>query len=160
MNILFIYPPHNPNVITPTNFEPLAFEILAKTVPEHTVQILDLRFDHFDQLHHLLSSFNLKVIGLTVNNTIHVNQAKKILRYIKQRRPDIKNIVGGHHVTLSPQDFFEHFIDAIFLGWAEISFPRYINWLQSDKDDEIFENVIFIEAGNPINIAKCKTRYN
>ena len=87
MNILFIFPPHNQKVLIPANFEPLAFEILTQTVPEHTVKILDLRFDHFDQLNHLLSSFKPQVIGLTVNNTIHINQAKEILKYIKRDVP-------------------------------------------------------------------------
>jgi len=156
MNILFIYPPHNPEVLIPSNFEPLALEILAQTVPEHTVKILDLRFDHFDQLNHLLSSFKPQVIGLTVNNTIHVNQAKKILKYIKRSVPDIKNIVGGHHATISPQDFFKPYIDAIFLGWAERSLPQYINRLHSNKYNEIVENVILVKKGIPFNLQNVK----
>jgi len=151
MNILLIYPPHNLEILSPFNFEPLALEILASTVPEHAVKIFDLRFDTFDQLNYLLSTFQPRVVGITVNNTIHVNQAKKILKYIKRGRSDVKNIVGGHHPTLRPSDFFKQYIDAIFLGCSERNFPQYISWLQSNKNNETIESVIRLKKGIPIN---------
>ena len=84
MNVLLVHPPHNKYALTPSNFEPLVLEILAATIPAHRVQILDLRFDPPSDLDRNIDQFNPKMVGITVNNTIQVNQSRTILKCIKK----------------------------------------------------------------------------
>ncbi len=126
MKILLIHPPNSKVSIAPGRFEPLALEVLAACVPGHDVRIIDLRFDGLKTLDFQLNSFQPHVAGITVNNTIHVNLAKKIINHIVLSYPEVKLIVGGFHATMMPQEFRIPGVHAIFLGWAEKSFPQYI----------------------------------
>jgi len=150
MKILLIQPPNNPATLAPSNLEPLALEILAATVASDEVQILDLRFEPAGKLDATLNDFRPDVAGISVNNTIHVNLARNILHHIKTRHPRIITIVGGHHPTLVPEDFYTSDVDAIFLGWAEKSFPRYIRHLASGKPDAALPGLILLKNGLPI----------
>ena len=149
MRILLIYPPKNPEVLVPSNFEPLAFEILANTVTSDEVKILDLRFEPASILDKILTYETPDIIGITVNNTIQVNQSKQILRYIKNYNSKIKTIVGGNHPTLAPYDFYTPYTDAIFIGWAEKSFPQYIDLIKSNKENNSIAGIIQLRNGHP-----------
>jgi radical SAM superfamily enzyme YgiQ (UPF0313 family) len=150
MKILFIYPPKNNKALAPSNLEPLALEILAATIPSHDMELLDLRFESFPKLERKLSQFKPEITAISVNDTIQVYQAKAVLKSIKEIDPRIINIVGGHHPTLTCDDFFEKYVDAIFLGWAEKSFPAYISFLQSKRPIDSLPGIILLENGNII----------
>ena len=79
MKILLIYPPKNPKVLTPSNFEPLALEILASSITSHEIKIVDLRFEKFQSFIKILKSYQPDIVGLSANNTIQINQSKSII---------------------------------------------------------------------------------
>lgn len=142
MPVLLVHPPDSKHTIAPGRFEPLALEILSATIPGHPVQIVDLRIDPLRELVRIILSMKPGVIGMTVNNTVHVTNAHKILRLIRQIDRKARIIVGGHHVTMLPDDFRETYVDAIFYGWAEQSFPEYIAALCNGK---VFDHIPGIE---------------
>jgi len=147
MNILFIYPPISSKVLSPCNFEPLALEILASKVQNHNVKIIDMRFESDKYLTEIISEFKPTIVGISVNNTIQVNQSKRILERIKYLDSDILNIVGGHHPTLIQEDFYKPYVDAIFIGWAEKSFPQYVNYIESGTNIESLTSIILLKNG-------------
>jgi len=151
MKILFIYPPKNAEVLVPANFEPLGLEILANTVISHEVKIIDLRFEPISIVDKALSYDTPDIIGISVNNTIDVNQSKRILNYIKSSNPKIITIVGGNHPTLAPDDFYTSYVDAIFIGWAEKSLPKYVDFLESNRENNLIPGIIQLRNGHPIN---------
>ncbi|MCP4581198.1 MAG: radical SAM protein [candidate division Zixibacteria bacterium] len=152
--VLLLFPPQNEKVLAPTNFEPLPLEILAATVPRHSVKIIDLRFDSLSYLKQVLLSFSPDIVGITVNNTIDVNAALKVLRFVKEILPGAKNIVGGNHPTLAPYDFYSKDTDAIFIGWAEKTFPLYINSIDHNELPDSVSGVIYLNDGIPVNSPK------
>lgn len=154
MKILFIHPPDNKNSIAPGRFEPLALEVLAATVPQHETKIIDLRLDPFQELNRLLSEFKPEVAGISVNNTIHVKQAVLLLRHIRRSYPSIILLVGGHHPTIMPGDFHLNCVDYIFLGWAEKSFPAYINCLDQNMSMDNIDGLQIVENGRLIQSVK------
>jgi len=147
MKVLLIHPPDSKASIAPGRFEPLALEVLAATIPEHEVMIIDLRIDPLKELDRQLSTFRPKVAGVTVNNTIHVNQATRLLNHISKQYPEIKLVVGGFHPTMMPHDFHFPGIHAIFLGWAEKSFPLYIHALEKEKSFEFIQGIEILDDG-------------
>lgn len=87
-------------------FEPLALEYLAAGVaPDHDVRILDMRLDGNLDSH--LQEYKPDMVGVT-SYTVHVNTAKDLFRRIKTFNPEIFTVVGGHHATVMPEDFFRH----------------------------------------------------
>ena len=131
MKVLLIHPADARESIAPGRFEPLGLETLAATIPDHEVQIIDLRIDRLKKLDRFIQEQDPEVIGMSVNNTIHVMTAMKTLKHIRQINKKARVVVGGHHVTMSPMDFRTPDVDAIFYGWAEKSFPAYISALSN-----------------------------
>lgn len=151
MNILFVHPPDNKNSIAPGRLEPLGLEVLAASVPGHQTRILDLRIDGLRELERQLDSFQPIIVGVSVNNSIHVRQAIKLLHHIRNSHPRITLIVGGHHPTVMPQDFHLPSVDYIFLGWAENSFPSFINCLCENRLPEQIPGLEILEEGKVVS---------
>ncbi len=147
MRILLIHPPDSKASIAPGRFEPLGLEVLAAVVPDHEVRILDLRIDTYRVLDDLIASFHPVIAGITVNNSIHVIQAQRLIAYIHERCPEIVQVVGGHHATMLPEDFRLPGIHAIFLGWAEKSFPAYIKAYENGKPFDQIQGVEILDQG-------------
>ena len=93
--------------------EPLELETLAANLPNHDVEILDMRFER--DLSCKLSEFDPDVVGATAY-TVHVKRAKRILRTAKRMNRDILTLIGGIHATVLPEDFNEAYIDAVVIG--------------------------------------------
>ena len=124
MNILLIKPPFNPNLITKSIYEPLELEYLAAAVNEHRVKILDMRLDK--NLMKSLHTFKPDVACITAYSC-DIKTVKRILKEIKKYDDSIHTIVGGIHATFMPSDFEEQYIDAIFIGYADLTFKEYIH---------------------------------
>lgn len=106
--------------------EPLGLEIVAASIPDHDVEIVDLRQE--SDLLPVLERFAPHVVGATALTT-DVYAALETFKRVKDFSSDIFTIAGGHHATLVPDDFRQPYIDAICLGEGEIVFPRFINSL-------------------------------
>ncbi len=150
MKILLVNPPKSPQSIAPDDMEPLALEVLAATLPQHEVRILDLRFEPAIELFRCLESFQPRLVGVSVNNTIHVRAGRQVLRRIRAALPSANLVVGGHHPTLVPRDFYSPETDAVFRGWAEKSFPEYVRALEAGEACG-GPGVIVLRGGRPVN---------
>ncbi len=148
---MLIHPAQNRVSVAPGRFEPLALEILAATVPDHEVRILDLRLERNQRLEEELNTFEPDVLGVTANNTIYVNQIVGILGRSRKICAGIKQAVGGHHATMLPEDFYLPTVDAIFLGWAEKSFPAWIESVERDSDAREIPGITLLENGRPFS---------
>jgi radical SAM superfamily enzyme YgiQ (UPF0313 family) len=103
--------------------EPLHLEMIAATVPEHDVRILDMRLDA--DLESALGEFGPDMVAVTAL-TPEVSPAQNILNRVKAFSPDIFTVAGGHHATLLPQDFSVPQVDAVALGEGETMFPKLV----------------------------------
>jgi radical SAM superfamily enzyme YgiQ (UPF0313 family) len=110
--------------------EPLHLEILAATVPQHEVRILDMRLDA--DLRGALESFAPDVVGVTALTT-EVYTARDVLAGVKAFSPEIFTLIGGQHCTLMPEDFLIEPVDAAALGEGEFVFPQLIAALERDR---------------------------
>lgn len=96
--------------------EPLSLEYLGAGVKldGHEVAVLDLRL-HPGELESTLRDFAPDLVGLTAFS-MHVLATLAICRRVKAVCPGCWTVVGGHHATLLPEDFFEPPIDFIVSG--------------------------------------------
>lgn len=106
--------------------EPLGLEIVAASIPDHNVEIADLRQE--DDLLLVLERFDPHVVGVTALTT-DVHAALDALKRVKDFSRDIFTVAGGHHATLVPADFCKTGVDAVCLGEGEIVFPRLVETL-------------------------------
>ena len=121
MRILFVQPdaPGGIGFRTAALPEPLHLEMVAAAVPEHDLRILDMRLE--DDLDAVLREFEPEMVAVTAL-TPEVYAAQEVLRQVKAFSPEIFTVVGGHHATLLPQDFFVPPVDAVALGEGELVF--------------------------------------
>jgi radical SAM superfamily enzyme YgiQ (UPF0313 family) len=55
--------------------------------------------------------------------------------------------VGGHHATFLPSDFALPFVDVIFLGMADLTFPQYIRTLEQGGGASAVNNLVLNRDG-------------
>jgi radical SAM superfamily enzyme YgiQ (UPF0313 family) len=125
-------------VISVTKYEPLEFEYLAASVPGCRCDIFDMRIEK--NLWKKLDAFKPDVVATTAY-TVDVKTVKSILKEVKKFRAGVKTVVGGIHATFVPEDFHDGTVDAIFLGYADFTFPRYIDALDGGADVREIENL-------------------
>lgn len=123
MRILLIQPDTLPGVgfRTVALPEPLHLEMVAATVPDHDVRILDMRID--SDLDAALRTYGPEMVAVTAL-TPEVHAARHVLRQVKSFSSEIFTVVGGHHATLVPEDFFVPQVDVVALGEAEVMFAE------------------------------------
>lgn len=96
--------------------EPLALEYLAAGagLDGHEVRVLDLRLRP-QSLESTLQQFAPDVLGVTAF-TMHVRAALDVCRRTRALLPRCRTVVGGHHATFRPTDFFEDAVDHVVVG--------------------------------------------
>jgi radical SAM superfamily enzyme YgiQ (UPF0313 family) len=134
MKVLFIQPPPIANsIVTKLAIpEPLAYEILASTIPHHDVEIFDMRLDK-QPLKKKLEGFLPDVVGVG-SLTAGYYESVELLKTIKRINPQIVTVVGGHHPTVMPQDFTDTFTDYIVIGEGEKTFQELVDTLEAKRD--------------------------
>ncbi len=125
--------------------EPLNLEIVAALVPDCDVRILDMRIDR--DLSRALSEFGPDLVAVTALTT-EVYAARDVVRDVKAHDASIATVVGGHHVTLIPDDFRMPEVDYICLGEAELGFGGLIEALRGKRPIEEVPNLIRRNGGN------------
>ena len=142
MRILLIQPdvPAGVGFRTVALPEPLHLEMVAALVPDHDVRILDMRLD--DNLDAALRRFGPEMAAVTAL-TPEVYAAQGILQRIKSFSAEIFTVVGGHHATLLPHDFFLPQVDAVAVGEAELMFRELVEAVADRRGLHGVPNIIW-----------------
>jgi radical SAM superfamily enzyme YgiQ (UPF0313 family) len=131
MKILLIHPRSLRSFSIGDNFfvgEPLALEYLAAGLSEyHDIKLVDTRFE--DNLEEIVENFSPDIVGLTAY-TFQVNAVKKISQQIKKMNPHTLIVVGGHHATVAPHDFYEPSIDIVVKGEGVLTFNEIVKRIE------------------------------
>jgi hopanoid C-3 methylase len=148
MKVLLIQPPLCSNFFANKSYipEPLAYEILASTIPHHDVKILDMRLKGA-RLSGEIESFRPDVVGAGCV-TAGYYECIKVLQETKALNPEIITIVGGHHPSVIPQDFAKDFIDFIVIGEGERTFQELIESLELKRNGSAVKGLAIPKDGS------------
>ncbi len=145
--VLLIQPDESSSLVGFTRIarpEPLALEILAASLEGHEVQIADLRVD--EDLGRFLQEFEPQVVGVT-GYTINVPRMLAICKEVKAHDPQAVMVVGGHHASLSPEDFDVPEVDFIVIGEGEQTFQELVGTLEDGQDVTHINGIIHRKDG-------------
>ena len=140
MNVLLIYPRARVEAAQPDSIgavsEPLALEYISAGAKQegHAVRLLDLRLRPED-LERTVREFRPDVAGLT-GYSMHVLANLDVARHVKALVPDCVTVVGGHHATLLPEDFFEPPVDYVVSGEGVRPFRALLGKLETKEPVE------------------------
>src|SRR5437660_12018656 len=116
--------------------ETLGPEYLAGSVADVAeCRLVDLRTTGGD-LPAAMREFQPQLIALKCGYTTDVPVVADLARQIKAMDPHVPIVVGGHHISLSPQDLFTPEIDGIAYGEAEDIFPLIVRELGAGRSLE------------------------
>lgn len=118
--------------------EPLHLEMVAAMVPDHDVRILDMRLD--PNLDAALRQFWPEMVAVTAL-TPEVYVAGQVLQQVKAFSSEIFTVIGGHHATLIPGDFFLPQVDAVAVGEAELMFGQLVEAVASRRGLQAIPNI-------------------
>ena len=130
MRVLLIWPKPRNEVLGYGDLgaiaEPLALEYLAAGAKSdgQEVRLLDLRLNP-QALDRCLEEYRPDVVGVTAFS-MHVPAALAICRRVKHFAPACWTVVGGHHATLLPEDFFEPEVDLVVCGEGVVPFREIL----------------------------------
>jgi len=116
MKILLVQPPSSdPLSDRVFLFEPLGLEYLGAglKLDGHEVEVLDARLT--PDVESACRRFQPQVVGIT-GYTSQLNIIRNMTRNLKAAFPELRIVVGGHHATVSPNDFNVPTIDAVVIG--------------------------------------------
>ena len=141
MKVLLVQPPSSdPLSDRIFLFEPLGLEYLGAglRLDGHVVEILDARLT--PDIDSACRRFQPQVIGFT-GYTSQLNIIKKLALRLKSAFPAVRNIVGGHHATVRPQDFNIPAIDAVVIGEGVFALREIVGATEAGRGYEAIEGV-------------------
>jgi len=145
MRVMLIQPP-NPNRYMErlNQHEPLALEYLGAALKEgnHKVILLDARLE--PDYEGEFRSFKPDVVGLT-GFTPHLNMVKQMAARLKSVDPKVFIIVGGHHATVSPEDYNCEQLDLVVRGEGVTALREIMKSLEGGRS---FEGTGHSRGGN------------
>lgn len=150
MKILLIQPSSSESMVGFTQMirpEPLALELIAASVPDHEVKILDMRVDPSFQ--ETLASFQPDLVGVA-GYTTDVPRMLETCAGVKSLSPDITTVVGGYHASLCPEDFDREFVDIIVVGEGEGTFKELVPSLQKRRNLAEVNGIIYRKDGRQV----------
>lgn len=150
MRILLIQPDISRGKVGFTSMvqtEPLALEIIAASVPDQEVRILDLRID--SDLESALLSFKPNLVGVT-GYTTDVPRMKEVCHQAKSLLSKVTTVAGGYHASLCPQDFDIPEVDIIVVGEGELTFGELVATLEAGRDLAEVKGLIYRRDGQQI----------
>lgn len=143
--VLLIEPPNsltvgfNATVVV----EPLGLEYIAGGLQDVAeVRILDMRVDP-RSVEQVLNEYQADFVGIRENYTVDVESVREIARQVKKLDRSIGVVVGGHHVSLQPEDAYLPDVDAIVTGEGEWTLKSLIEDLQRAEPKGRTQNVIY-----------------
>ena len=124
---------------------PLGLMSIAATVPEHNVEILDLKYRKQSIWRLSKKIASADVIGVT-NLTPSTSTTREICKMAKEH--DVTTIVGGYQPTLVPETVEKPEIDYIVRGEGEITFPALIKAIDQGTSVKEILGISYCENGN------------
>lgn len=126
--------------------EPLGLEIVAAALKEHDVQLVDTLFNR--DISGAVLKYQPDAAGISCSFTVDVYQTLKIAGQIKAVKDDTFVFVGGHHASLSCEDFYHPAIDAVVVGEGETTAPELLRTLEEKGDlNQVSGLVLNTETG-------------
>jgi anaerobic magnesium-protoporphyrin IX monomethyl ester cyclase len=135
---------------------PLGLMTLAATVPDHQVEILDLR--NYDYSAGFVEKKIKKadLVGISASTSM-INSALQLCQLAKQN--DVKTVLGGYHGSLVPETALNPCVDVVVRGEGEVTFPEVVHTLENSQNLKTdFKSVKGINFRNGSSLIQTENR--
>jgi radical SAM superfamily enzyme YgiQ (UPF0313 family) len=100
----------------------------------YDAEVVDLRLDSWKALDRVIDD-PPAAVGISCAFTTDVYPSLEVARFLKERRPELPVVVGGHHASLVPDDFLYpgSGVDAVAIGEGEWTSIGVMDALQENQ---------------------------
>ncbi len=140
MRILLISPPTISAIkaIVGTTGPPLGLAYLASMVrDEHDVKIVDSLAENlsFEDVRKIIKKYDPDLVGIT-STTSMIPDAYKVSRMAKEHNENVKIVMGGPHVTFTPERTMKECpcVNYVVRGEGELTFKELVDTLEKNGD--------------------------
>jgi radical SAM superfamily enzyme YgiQ (UPF0313 family) len=181
MNILLVNPPNSGRSIPEEEYgltsikrifrgEPLGLETLAGNLPEHRVEILDLKVEPLAALVPCLLALTPDIVGITAM-TCEASSALAIAATVKSTLPSAITVVGGAHASNAPEYFNREPVDFICVGLGKLAFRELVDALEQGREEPGIPGIAQVVPGRALRfqpriptrrdlVDECPPRYD
>jgi anaerobic magnesium-protoporphyrin IX monomethyl ester cyclase len=120
---------------------------------EYSICIIDGRFEkNWKQILDKELNQDTLCVGVTALTGLQLKFAVEFLQEIKKKVPDVKTVMGGIHVTSTPEDSIrEPLVDFVVRGDGETIFYNLVKTIEKNGPYENIKGLCFKDkSGNPI----------
>ena len=158
MKILLISPPTVSAIqsVIGTTGPPLGLAYLASVARQegHEVRVVDSIAESlgFDEVEKIISAYSPDLVGIT-STTSMIPDMYRVAGIAKAQSPDIKVVVGGPHVTFTPEGTLSESddIDYVIRGEGESIFSNLLAYLSGRKDLKEIRGISFRTQNGIVN---------
>jgi hopanoid C-3 methylase HpnR len=118
--------------------EPLGLELVAAAARRagHAVRLIDLQSETHVDYFRLLDAWHPQVVAFSGNYLANVPEIVDLAKATRERLPGTTVVVGGHSVSFTAREVFEHAdgaIDCVLRGEGEPSFVLLLEAIEHDR---------------------------
>lgn len=151
MKVLLVVPPNPDYCVLNEDFsccEPLGLEyIAAALLPDHDVEILDMRID--DGLERKLGAGAFDVVGVAIPFTTSINTCNRILKRVHAYDPRILRLIGGHYPSTSLSRIDLRYVDYAISGEGIQPARALLRTLAEGGEPRLIPGVVVVQDGQP-----------
>lgn len=162
MRVLLIRPHINKKITTVKKImfgEPMGIECVSTILKElgHESMIVDFMAESRHNLKKYIKKFKPDVVGLTsqcgdITNVLYLAEKVKKMSY------KIKVVVGGVQASLTPEAFFNRYVDYVFKATTRENYKLLMEQIENGTNDEImgiYSNKLQFQSSLPV----CHNEY-
>ena len=143
MKVVFIRPsnPTGSGYLRSFGFLPVPLGLLqlagdVRATGNHEIKIIDMEADQIsipDVINDTVR-FNPDIVGLTLHATAAHNVSASIAKGVKEMKPDVITLAGGHHATFVPEEMLRSNFDVVVMGEGDETMMELVNVLENNDD--------------------------
>ena len=148
MRIVLVYPPMP--IVTTSLTPPVGLAYIASVFIENNIEVKVVASDaeglDVDRTVSKILEYSPDIVGFSIS-TPALNNSLKIIRQIKERKPDIIILSGGPHPTLFPDDFIKSKTDFVVRGEGENTVSEFCGYLKGSNTLDSIKGFSYVKNG-------------
>jgi len=158
------------SLIEKTGTPPLGVALLSSILKLHGYEVLvkDFLVEEIGpkEIKSIIDEFSPNVIGVSASFSECIDNAYKMIKFIKKYYPEIPIMAGGVHSTFNPEEVLNNGADYVILGEGESSTIKLMEYFKYNKDERILRSIkgiaywknneiVFNEGRNTVEDLEC-----
>lgn len=133
------------SLLEKTGTPPLGVALLSSLLRLHGYEVLlkDMLVEEIGpiEMKAIIEEFKPDIIGVSASFSECIDNAYKMIRFVKKHYNEIPVIAGGVHSTFNPEEVLSNGADYVILGEGESTTIKLLEYFKSGKNNKVLQNI-------------------